>query len=66
MSASPRKAFFAANKQKVKIKQALGLTSCNSIKKIPPCIPLLIPGEKIVDWHLKNIDSELMIEVMKK
>lgn len=66
MSTSPRKAFFAANKQKIKIKDALGLTSCNSIKKIPPCIPKLIPGEQIVDWHLENIDSELMIQVMEK
>ncbi|MBO1348486.1 MAG: aminotransferase class I/II-fold pyridoxal phosphate-dependent enzyme [Hormoscilla sp. GUM202] len=65
MSASPRKAFFAANKQKLKIKDALGLTSCNSIKKIPPCIPLLIPGEQIVNYHLENIDPELIIQVMQ-
>jgi arginine decarboxylase len=60
----PREAFFASNRKKVYLEEAKGLISCNSIKKIPPCVPVLIAGEEITDWHLENVKPDTLIEVM--
>lgn len=64
MRCLPRKAFFASKRKQVYLDQAKGLVSCTSIKKIPPCVPVLIPGEEITDWHLHTITPETLVEVM--
>jgi arginine/lysine/ornithine decarboxylase len=64
MRCLPREAFFAAKRKQVPLKAAKGLISCNSIKKIPPCVPVLIPGEEITDWHFQRIKPDTLVEVM--
>lgn len=64
MRCLPREAFFTANRKQVYLKEAKGLVSCNSIKKIPPCVPVLIPGEEITDWHLQKIKPDTLVEIM--
>ncbi|OPH09509.1 aminotransferase class I/II-fold pyridoxal phosphate-dependent enzyme [Cylindrospermopsis raciborskii] len=60
---SPREAFFSNNKKLV-IQEAKGMVSCSCIKEIPPCIPILIPGEEITDWHLEKIQLDTLVEVI--
>lgn len=64
MGCLPRDAFFASARKEVYIADAKGLVSCNSIKKIPPCVPVLIPGEEITDWHCQRIPPDTLVEVM--
>lgn len=64
MRCLPREAFFAQKRKSVYIGEAKGLVSCNSIKKIPPCVPVLLPGEEITDWHLQRITSDTLVEVL--
>jgi arginine decarboxylase len=64
MRCLPREAFFASTRKQVYLEDAKGLVSCNSIKKIPPCVPVLIPGEEITDWHLQRIAPDTLVEVM--
>ncbi|MCP2730505.1 aminotransferase class I/II-fold pyridoxal phosphate-dependent enzyme [Limnofasciculus baicalensis] len=64
MRCLPREAFFASTRKKVSLEEAKGMVSCNSIKKIPPCVPVLIPGEEITDWHLERIMPDTLVEVM--
>ncbi len=64
MRCLPREAFFAQKRKSVYIGEAKGLVSCNSIKKIPPCVPVLIPGEEITDWHLQRITLDTLVEVI--
>lgn len=64
MRCLPREAFFAQKRKSVYIGEAKGLVSCNSIKKIPPCVPVLIPGEEITDWHLQRITPDTIVEVI--
>ncbi|MFB2924331.1 MULTISPECIES: hypothetical protein [Aerosakkonema] len=40
------------------------MVSCSSLKKIPPGIAILIPGEEITEWHLERFDRETLVEVM--
>lgn len=60
---SPREAFFSQKKQ-LFLQQAKGMISCISLKRIPPGIPILIPGEEITDWHLQTIKPDTLVEVM--
>jgi arginine decarboxylase len=64
MRCSPREAFFASTRKQIHLESAKGLVSCNSIKKIPPCVPVLIPGEEITDWHLQRIAPNTVVEVI--
>lgn len=59
----PKDAFFS-RKEKLLIGQALGKISGCCINKVPPASPILIPGEEITDWHLKNLPSNTMIETI--
>ncbi|MEA5616809.1 aminotransferase class I/II-fold pyridoxal phosphate-dependent enzyme [Cronbergia sp. UHCC 0137] len=64
MRCLPREAFFASTRKEVYLQEAKGLVSCQSIKKIPPCVPILIPGEEITDWHLQTIAPDTLVKVM--
>jgi len=57
----PKDAFFS-RKERLSIEQALGKISSCCIIKVPPGSPVLIPGEEITDWHLKNLASNTMID----
>jgi arginine/lysine/ornithine decarboxylase len=59
----PKDAFFAKRKQ-VPITQAQGEISATCLKKVPPGIPILIPGEEVTEWHLNQIAPETVIEVI--
>ncbi|MGH7997926.1 MAG: decarboxylase, partial [Brasilonema sp.] len=61
MKILPKDAFFSP-KEKLHIGQALGKISGSCIKKVPPGIPVLIPGEEITDWHLKILASNTIID----
>ncbi|MEA5616811.1 hypothetical protein VB711_03005 [Cronbergia sp. UHCC 0137] len=64
MRCLPREAFFASTRKEVFLQEAKGLVSCQSIKKIPPGTPVLIPGEEITDWHLQTIAPDTLVEVV--
>ncbi|MBD2384759.1 aminotransferase class I/II-fold pyridoxal phosphate-dependent enzyme [Cylindrospermum sp. FACHB-282] len=64
MRCLPREAFFASTRKEVYLQEAKGLVSCQSIKKIPPGTPVLIPGEEITDWHLQTIAPDTLVEVV--
>ncbi|MBD2384758.1 aminotransferase class I/II-fold pyridoxal phosphate-dependent enzyme [Cylindrospermum sp. FACHB-282] len=64
MRCLPREAFFASTRKEVYLQEAKGLVSCQNIKKIPPCVPVLIPGEEITDWHLQTIAPDTLVKVM--
>lgn len=64
MRCLPREAFFSKRRKLVCLGESKGLISCNSIKKIPPCVPVLVPGEEITDWHLQRIALDTLVEVM--
>ncbi|AFZ28128.1 arginine/lysine/ornithine decarboxylase [Cylindrospermum stagnale PCC 7417] len=64
MRCLPREAFFASTRKEVYLHEAKGLVSCQNIKKIPPCVPVLIPGEEITDWHLQTIAPDTLVKVM--
>ncbi|HAC65788.1 MAG TPA: decarboxylase [Cyanothece sp. UBA12306] len=61
----PKDAFFSP-KQKLSIGQALGKISSCCIKKVPPGIPILIPGEEVTNWHLQMLSSDTIVEVIKE
>lgn len=65
MRSLPREAFFAQKRKQVYLEEAKELVSCNSIKIIPPCVPVLIRGEEITDWHLQRIVPDTLVEVMR-
>lgn len=65
MRVLPRDAFFASSKQRLSLKEAKGKISCSCLKKIPPGIPILIPGEEVTDWHIQHLPSDTVIEVIK-
>ena len=52
---SPRDAFFA-NKKSMKIENAIGEISGESIMVYPPGIPIISPGEKITKEMIEYID----------
>ncbi|MEA5554198.1 aminotransferase class I/II-fold pyridoxal phosphate-dependent enzyme [Anabaena cylindrica UHCC 0172] len=64
MGCLPREAFLAQQRKTLYLDEAKGMVSCNSIKIIPPCVPVLIPGEEISDWHLKMLKPDTLVEVM--
>ncbi len=59
----PREAFFAS-KERLPIDRALGKISCSCLTKLPPGSPILIPGEEITNWHLKNVEYNRVIDVI--
>ncbi|MBO3461934.1 aminotransferase class I/II-fold pyridoxal phosphate-dependent enzyme [Aetokthonos hydrillicola Thurmond2011] len=59
----PKEAFFS-RKQKLTLEQALGKISGCCIKKVPPGIPVLIPGEEITNWHLKILPSTTIVDII--
>ncbi|WP_375500139.1 aminotransferase class I/II-fold pyridoxal phosphate-dependent enzyme [uncultured Nostoc sp.] len=65
MRVLPKEAFFA-QREKLPLAQAKGRISCTCFKKVPPGIPILIPGEEITDWHQKNIASDIFIDVIER
>ncbi|MEC4985915.1 MAG: aminotransferase class I/II-fold pyridoxal phosphate-dependent enzyme [Oscillatoria sp. PMC 1068.18] len=65
MEALPKNAFFA-QKEKLPLPQAIGKISSCCIKKVPPGIPILVPGEKITEWHLQHLSADIFVEVVKK
>lgn len=65
MRIKPREAFFAKRK-KMTLGEAKGKISCSCIKKLPPGIPLLIPGEEVTEWHLQRLSSDTPIEVVEE
>jgi arginine/lysine/ornithine decarboxylase len=64
MRTRPRTAFFV-NRKKLPLVQAKGRISCSCLKKVPPGIPLLIPGEEITDWHLQRLSPDTLVEVIE-
>jgi len=64
MRTLPKDAFFG-QKEKIPLEQALGRISSCCIKKIPPGSPMLIPGEKITNWHLQHLSADTFVEVVK-
>ncbi|MDF5712968.1 MAG: DegT/DnrJ/EryC1/StrS family aminotransferase [Rhizonema sp. NSF051] len=64
MKILPKDAFFS-RKQKLPIGEALGAISGCCIKKIPPGIPILIPGEEITEWHLQRLSPDTVIDVVE-
>lgn len=60
----PREAFLAKRK-KLRLEQAKGMISCSCLNKVPPGIPMLVPGEEVTDWHLQRLSSEIFIEVIE-
>ena len=65
MKILPKDAFFS-QKQQLPLKQAIGRISGCCIKKVPPGIPILIPGEIITDWHLQRLSLKTFLEVVKE
>lgn len=63
MKILPKNAFFC-RKKKLPIEQALGKISGCCILKIPPGIPVLIPGGEITDWHLRNLASNTLVDTV--
>ncbi|NET53829.1 MAG: decarboxylase, partial [Merismopedia sp. SIO2A8] len=62
---SPQDAFFKP-KEKRPLHQSIGRISGCCIKKVPPGSPLLIPGEKVTDWHLKHLSADIIVEVVRE
>ena len=60
----PKDAFFS-QKEKLPLNKSIGRISSCCIKKIPPGIPILIPGEEVTDWHIQHLPSDTVIEVIK-
>ena len=60
----PKDAFFY-QKEKLPLNKSIGRISSCCIKKIPPGIPILIPGEEVTDWHIQHLPSDTVIEVTK-
>lgn len=64
MNMLPKNAFFAL-KETLSLAEAIGKISSCCIKKVPPGIPVLIPGEKITQWHLKNLPIDTSVSTVK-
>ncbi|MEM9927499.1 MAG: aminotransferase class I/II-fold pyridoxal phosphate-dependent enzyme [Cyanobacteria bacterium P01_D01_bin.50] len=64
MKILPKDAFFC-KKEHLFIHQAIGRISSCCIKKVPPGIPILIPGEVITQWHLQCLSADIVVEVVK-
>lgn len=60
----PKDAFFS-QKEKLPLNKSIGRISSCCIKKIPPGIPILVPGEAITEWHIQHLQSDTVIEVIK-
>ena len=59
----PKDAFFC-QKEHLSLHQAIGRISGCCIKKVPPGIPILIPGEIITNWHLERLNADTTIQVV--
>ncbi|MEM9542830.1 MAG: aminotransferase class I/II-fold pyridoxal phosphate-dependent enzyme [Cyanobacteria bacterium P01_E01_bin.42] len=62
MKMLPKNAFFAP-KETLALGDAIGKTSSCCIKKVPPGIPILIPGEEVTNWHLQVLEPNTMINI---
>ena len=63
MKMLPKDDFFS-KKEKLPLEQALGKVSSCCIKKVPPGSPILIPGEKITNWHLQRLSPNTVVEIV--
>lgn len=63
MKILPKDAFFS-QKEQLPLKQAIGRISGCCIKKVPPGIPILVPGEEITNWHLQRLSADTVVEVV--
>jgi arginine/lysine/ornithine decarboxylase len=63
MKILPKDAFFS-QKEKLPLKVAVGRISSCTIKKVPPGIPILVPGEEITNWHLQRLSADTVVEVV--
>jgi arginine decarboxylase len=65
MKMLPKNAFFSP-KEKLALGDAIGKVSSCCIKKIPPGIPILIPGEIVTSWHLENLSADTSVIVVRE
>ena len=63
MKILPKDAFFS-QKQQLPLNKAIGRISSCTIKKVPPGIPILVPGEEITNWHLARLNADTEIQVV--
>ncbi|MEO1558599.1 MAG: DegT/DnrJ/EryC1/StrS family aminotransferase [Cyanobacteria bacterium J06632_19] len=63
MKILPKDAFFS-QKQQLPLNKAIGRISGCCIKKVPPGIPILVPGEEVTNWHLQRLSADTVVEVV--
>ena len=63
MKILPKDAFFS-QKEQLLLNKAIGRISSCTIKKVPPGIPILVPGEEITNWHLARLNADTEIQVV--
>ena len=64
MAISPQNAYYSEHIE-LPIKDALGKICAQTITTYPPGIPLLTLGEVVLEEHLKFIDNDLKIRIVK-
>jgi arginine decarboxylase len=64
MVLKPRDAHFAP-RERVEVAAAMGRTSAELVASCPPGWPLLIPGEKIGEWHRAVLGGDYLIDIVK-